>query len=100
MRSRATRPAIRRSRKLDSSGASAPSLKSLEQTKVPECLLYDRDLVFRARILTGRCVGRGEAERLFAMRNPGTLGHKAVVARDPFLDLLIRGALTGRLLLG
>jgi hypothetical protein len=34
------------------------------------------------------------------MRNPGTLGHKAVVAQNPFLDLLIRGALTDRLLLG
>src|SRR5260370_4364874 len=31
------------------------------------------------------------------MRNPSSLGQKAMVARDPFLDLLIRGALTGRL---
>ncbi|PYT31709.1 MAG: hypothetical protein DMG57_04500 [Acidobacteria bacterium] len=39
------------------------------------------------------------AEQLFAVRNPRSLGHKAVLPRVPFLDLLIRGALTGRLLL-
>jgi hypothetical protein len=36
---------------------------------------------------------------LFAVEKPRALGHETVLARDPFLDLLVRGALTGWLLL-
>jgi len=63
-------------------------------------LLDRRDLFGRARILVGWIGGRYEAKEFFAMRNPGTLGHKAMLAGDPFLDLLVRGALTRGLLLG
>ena len=38
---------------------------------------------------------RREAEQLFAVRDPSALGNKAVLARDPFLDFLIRRTLAG-----
>jgi hypothetical protein len=66
-----------------------------EQSEVSECLLYRCNLFRWARILAVARAGCGEPEQLFAMCNPGTLGHKAMLARNPFLDLLIRGALTG-----
>ena len=64
-----------------------------EQPEPPECLLNRRDLFWRARILFGRGSGRGEAEHFFAMQQPCALGHETVLAQDPFLDFLIRGAL-------
>jgi len=66
-----------------------------EQSKMSKSLLNRRDFFRWARILVGRCSGRRKAEQFFAMRNPGTLRHKAMLARNPFLDLLIRGAWTG-----
>ena len=35
---------------------------------------------------------RAAAEKLFAVVDPGALGHKPVVAQHPFLDFLIRRA--------
>src|SRR6266851_4742657 len=66
-----------------------------EQSEVSECLLNRCNLFRWARIFVVGRAGCGESEQLFAMCNPGTLGHKAMLARNPFLDLLIRGALTG-----
>ena len=72
---------------------------SSDHSEVSECL-FDRCNSFRrARILALGRAGCGEPEQLLAMCNPGTLGHKAMLARNPFLDLLIRGALTCGLLL-
>ena len=73
-----------------------PSLLSYrsEQSEASECLLNCSNLFWRARILVGGRAGRSEAEQLFAVRKPSTFRHKAVLARNPFLDLLIRGALT------
>ena len=71
--------------------------KRSEQSEVPECLLNCCDFFLRARILVVGRAWRSEPEQLFAMCNPGTLGHQAVLARNPFLDLLIRCALTGGL---
>jgi hypothetical protein len=70
-----------------------------EHSEPPERLLDRRYLFRRARILYGcgsRCY---EAELLFAVQNPGAFGHEAMLSRDPFLDFLIRGALTGWLIL-
>ena len=62
-------------------------------------LFNRRDLVGWAGILV-RCVpGDGEAKLLIAVHNPGALGHKAVLPRNPFLDFLIGSALPGWLLL-
>ena len=70
-----------------------------EQPEVTEDLFNRRDLVGWARILL-RCVPwRGEARLLFAAHNPSALGHKAVLARNPFLDFLVRGAWTKRFVL-
>jgi hypothetical protein len=62
-------------------------------------LFNRRDLVRWARILLGCVPWCGEAKLLFAARNPGALGHKAVLARNPFLDFLVRGAWTQRFML-
>jgi hypothetical protein len=59
---------------------------------VAEGLFNRRDLVGWARILRGRVSWCGEAKLLLAVRNPGALGHKAVLPRNPFLDFLVRGA--------
>jgi len=63
-----------------------------KQPEPPERLLNRRDLLQRTRILFGRGSRCYEAELLFTVQKPSALGHKAVLARDPFLDLLIRGA--------
>jgi len=69
-----------------------------EQSEVPERLLNRCNLFRRARILVVGRPGCSETEQLLAMCDPGTLGHKAMLARNPFLDLLIRGTLTSGLL--
>jgi hypothetical protein len=69
-----------------------------EQSEVPECLLNRRNLFLRARILIVGRARYGEPEQLFAMCDPGTLRHKSMLARNPFLDLLIRDAQTSGLL--
>ena len=58
-----------------------------------------RDFVWWAGNLVGCAPWRGKAELLFAARNPGALGHKAVLARNPFLDFLVCGAWTKRFML-
>ena len=70
-----------------------------EQPEVAESLFNCRDLVWWAGILLGCGSGCYEAELLFAVQQPGALRHKAVLARDPFLDFLVRGAWTKRLML-
>ena len=70
-----------------------------EQSEVAEGLFNRRDLVSWTGILLGCVSWCGEAKLLFAVPNPGALGHKAVLARNPFLDFLVRGAWTKRLLL-
>jgi hypothetical protein len=70
-----------------------------KQPEPPERLLNRRDLFRRARILFVRGSRCYETKLLFTVQKPCALGHEAVLARDPFLDLLIGGALTGRLLL-
>ena len=75
------------------------SLICLEQPEVAEGLFNRRDLVWWAGILL-RCVPWcGEAKLLFAAHNPGALGHKAVLTCNPFLDFLVRGPWTKRLML-
>jgi len=51
----------------------------LEQSEVSERLLNRRDFFGRTWIFVGHRAGRREAEQFFTMRNPGTLGHKAVL---------------------
>jgi len=51
-------------------------------------LLNRRDLFWRARILFGRGSGRRETKLLLAVQQPRTLGHEAMLARNPFLDFL------------
>jgi hypothetical protein len=51
-----------------------------EQSEVSECLLNRCNLFWRARILVVGRAGCGEPEQLFAMCNPGTFGHKAMLA--------------------
>ncbi len=75
------------------------SLIRSEQPEVAECLFNRCDLVWWAGILLGCVPWPGEAKLLFAARNPGALGHKAVLAHNPFLDFLVRGAWTKRLML-
>ena len=70
-----------------------------EEPEVAESLFNRRDLVWWAGILLGSVPWYGEAKLLFAARNPGALGHKAVLAHNPFLDFLVCGAWTKRLLL-
>ncbi len=72
---------------------------SVDQSEPPERLLNRRDLFRRAGILFGRGSRRCEAELLFAVQKPRALGHEAVLARDPFLDFLVGGALMCCLLL-
>ena len=74
------------------------SLIRSEQSEVTESLFDRRDLVWWAGILLVRSWG-GEAKLLFAARNPGALGHKAVLPRYPFLDFLVRDAWTKRFML-
>ena len=90
-------PEIRGSMKLEHCSGSERSFLAnrSEQSEVSECLLNRCNLFRWARIFVVGRAGCGESEQLFAMCNPGTLGHKAMLARNPFLDLLIRGALTG-----
>jgi len=65
---------------------------------VAEGLFNRRDLVWGTGILL-RCVPWcGEAELPFAAHNPGALGYKAVPTHYPFLDVLVRGAWTKRLM--
>ena len=59
-----------------------------------ESLFNCRDLVWWAGILLGHLPGHGEAKFFFAAQNPGAFGHKAVLARNPFLDFLVCGAWT------
>jgi hypothetical protein len=75
------------------------SLIRSEQPEVAESLFNRRDLVWWAGILLGCGPWRGEAELLFAVQKPRALGHEAMLARDPFLDFLIGGAWTKRLML-
>ena len=70
-----------------------------ENSEPPERLLNRRDLFCRAWILFGRGPRCNETKLLFAVQNPRALGHETVLARDPFLDLLVGGALTGWLLI-
>ena len=49
-----------------------------------------------ARAIGPRC---HETKLFFAVQKPRALGHETVLARDPFLDLLVGGSLTGWLLL-
>jgi len=72
---------------------SLDSLARFQQSEPAERLLNRRDLFRRARIFFRCGSGRREAEQLFAVRDPGALGNKAVLTRDPFLDFLIRGTL-------
>ena len=84
------------------SGDGPPATDSLirsEQPEVAEGLFNGSDLVRWAGILLGSVPWYGEAKLLFAARDPGALGHKAVLAHNPFLDFLVRGAWTKRLLL-
>ena len=71
----------------------------LEQPEVAEGLFNRRDLVWWTGILLGCVPWRGEAKLLFAARDPGALGHKAVLPRYPFLDFLVRDAWTKRFML-
>ena len=75
------------------------SLIRSKQPEVAESLFNRRDLVWWAGILLGCGPWRGEAELLFAVQKPRALGHEAVLARDPFLDFLVGGALMCCLLL-
>src|SRR5216684_1501767 len=75
------------------------SLIRSKQPEVAESLFNRRDLVWWAGILLGCGPWRGEAKLFFAARNPGALGHKAVLARNPFLDFLVRRARTQRFVL-
>jgi hypothetical protein len=68
------------------------------QPELPEHLQNRGHLLRRARILIGRCSRRYEAELLFAVQKACTLGHKAVLARDPLLDFLIGDAWLDELL--
>src|SRR5260370_12519654 len=64
-----------------------------------ERLLNRCDLFRWARILF-RCSSLWyEAELLFTVQDPSAFRYKAVLARDPFLNFLIRGALARWLLL-
>jgi len=49
--------------------------------------------------LDSNCSKTVVATHLFAVQNPRALWHETVLARDPFLDLLVGGALTGWLLI-
>ena len=64
-----------------------------------EGLFNRRDLVGWAGILLGCVHSCGEAKLLFAVRNPGALGHKAVLTHNPFLDFLVRGTWMKRFML-
>ncbi len=76
-------------------GSTGVRLRS-EQPEVTESLFNRHDLIGWARIVL-RCVPwYGEAKLLFAACNPSALGHKAVLARNPFLDFLVRSARTQR----
>jgi hypothetical protein len=70
-----------------------------ENSELPECLFNRRDLFGRAWILFGSGPRRYETKLLFAVQKPRTLGHETVLARDPFLALLVGGALTGWLVI-
>ena len=70
-----------------------------EQPEVAESLFNCRDLFRWAGILFGCGFGCYEAELLFAVQRPRRSRHKAVLAGDPFLDFLVRGAWTKRLML-
>jgi hypothetical protein len=63
-----------------------------ERSELAESLFDRRDLIWWAEILFGRVPWHGEAKLLFAVHNPGTLGYKTVVAQNPLLDFLVRGA--------
>src|SRR2546425_10937328 len=80
------------------SGARPPSCS--KHAEPPECLLNRCDLLRRTRILFGRGSRCHETKELFAVQKPRALGHETVLARDPFLDFLIGGALAGWLMLG
>jgi len=67
---------------------------------VSERLLDRCDLLGRAQILARSGTGCRQSEELFAVSDPGTFGHKAVPARDPFLDLLVSDSWSARLRLG
>lgn len=75
-----------------------PSNRS-ENSEPSECLLNRRGLFCRAWILFGSGPRCYETKLLFAVQKPRTLGHETVLTRDPFLDLLVGGALTGWLLI-
>jgi hypothetical protein len=66
---------------------------------VSEGLFNGSDLVWRAGILFGCVAGWADAKRLLAGDDPTSLRHKAVLAHNPFLDFLVRGARTKRLML-
>ena len=66
-----------------------------KQSEPTERLLNWCDLFRRARIFFGCGSRRYEAELLFAVQNPCAFGHEAMLARNPFLNLLIGGALAG-----
>ena len=77
----------------------AGSLIHSEQPEVAEGLFNRRDLVWWTGIRLGCAHWCGNAKLLFAARDPGALGYEAVLPRNPFLDLLARGAWTKRFLL-
>jgi hypothetical protein len=70
-----------------------------EQPEVAEGLFNRRDLVWWAEILLGCIPWCGKAKLLFAVCNPGALGHKAVLPHYPFLDFLVRDAWRRRFML-
>ena len=76
----------------EAAGTAPDSLIGSEQAEVAEGLFNRRDLVGWAGILLGCVSWWDEPKLLFAAHNPGALGHKAVLARNPFLDFLVRGA--------
>jgi len=70
-----------------------------EQPEVAEGLSNRRDRVWWTGIRLVCAHWCGNAKLLFAARNPGALGHKAVLPRNPFLDFLIRGPRTERFII-
>ncbi len=95
------RPGVRRPSFEDPGVASQHLRRHLirsEHPEVVESLFNRRDLVWWAGIHMGCVPWRGEAKLFFAVHNPGALGHKAVLAHNPFLDLLVCRAWTKRLI--
>ena len=64
-----------------------------EESEFPECMSKGRYPFRWTWIITAPVASwRAAAEKLFAVVHPVALGHKAMIAQDPFLDFLIRHA--------